>query len=203
MTKPSVYTSVRPLHIAAKILGFLVFTIDEENFKPKFTLADLFFLASGIGLNFLMNYIYWTTIFDFIFERSTIMNISIPFITLCQNIIVGIILFAGFFRIREVCEIFRKFSEIDEEFERSFMVKFDYREQGKKTKRVTVTMFALITVIIVIRYSSNLIYMDSSSVKTNIYYFVCFCGSTVLLLSFKFAALGVKMRFEGVNRCLR
>ncbi|KAG5670399.1 hypothetical protein PVAND_000667 [Polypedilum vanderplanki] len=203
MKKPALYESIKPLHIAAKLLGFLVFTVDDEKFTPKFKFCDIFFILSGISSNFLMNYIYWTTIFDFVFERSSIINISIPFITLSQNIIVITITIAGFFKIHKVCDILRKFSEIDEEFGKCFNIKIDYEKQKQKAVKLIVSMSLMVIVIVLIRYTSNLIYSPTSSIKTNIYYFMCFCGSTVLLLSFKFAALGVKMRFENVNKCLR
>lgn len=200
-SQPSIYTSVYPLHIASKLLGFLIFTLDAD-FMPKFTRLDFIFIALATTINLAMNFIYWTTIFDFVFERSTIINISIPYITLAQNIIVIVIIISSFFKVDDVCEILRKFRDIDEEFE-NFKVKFDYKSDRRMIIKWIFALFLAIVVILIIRFSSNLYFSHTNSIKTNIYYFWCFCGSTVLLLSFKLAALGVKIRFQKVNECLR
>lgn len=201
-TMSSTYSVIQPFHIIMKLMGFTLFTIDAK-FKAKFKIFDWICLALAVCSVALINYFYWTAYVVIILPRPTVVNASVPYINLCQNFISIAIIIGSFVKRNEICQIFEKFNEIDEQLRVNFDVKFDYKSQKCKLIRWTIATFSAPGFIVILRVISGYRKQNRIGRKEDVLFYWYLSSAFIIMMSFKLVACAVKMRYETINECLR
>lgn len=84
---PNVYNSLRPHFLMSKVLGYALFSFDFKSFEVVVRKSDAVFGVLNILLTFLLNFVYWNSIFKIEFERFEIVKCFFPTVTYINFII--------------------------------------------------------------------------------------------------------------------
>jgi hypothetical protein len=199
----SPYTAIKPLHIFVKFLGFAVFSIDDTSLDSSVKVLDFFFILAAVLISIFIHYVYWTAYFVIVLPKPSVVNATVPYISLCQNFVCIAITVVSFIKRKDICDILKKLREVDDEFLQHFGVKFDYKRQRTKVIRLMLLLLSFPGVVIVVRFVSGYKKQYKIGRQQDVLFYWHMSSAISIMVVFWMAALGVRSRFEGINRCLR
>lgn len=199
----TIYETVSSLHHLAKFFGIYLFTLNPVTFLPELTILDLIFTIISICFYGLIFYIHFIHAFTYMTIKSKIIEKGIPVIMSMHFIFFTTIILLSNIKRRDFGRIMKKLSEIDKTFE-YFDVRFDYRLIGSIVRRNVIKLMIWIATLLII--GAILAYKVDNLGKRNaehIFFFWCLSIGAIVLMSFKFTAVGIGRRFQKVNEILR
>ncbi|KAG5666462.1 hypothetical protein PVAND_014489 [Polypedilum vanderplanki] len=199
----SIYTSAQPLHLASKIFGFLIFSIENKSFTVTIKNSDYFFIICNIVVNLLIFCVYW---FQFLGENtidSNVISKGIPIVTFMQYSISTFVMILSFIRRKNFVVILKMFNEIDLILREEFGVKFNYCKERQIVRNIIISLINGFITIILFCGIVEVFKTKKINPKDEIYLFWCLSTTSLVLINFSFIAFAIKMRFEKVNEVLR
>lgn len=206
VSSKSAYTSYLPLHIYGKIFGFGIFSVNPKNNTAKFKLQDIFFAFLSITINCLAISVYCKIFSKPNFIQSTVkfhstLTLTAPFVMFCQYFAYTVFMILSGIKRHELCMILRKFSKIDLGLEK-FQVRFDYHAEMCHIRKVIIVVISsLISMMILASFTENY-YGIHIDFQYDIYLFWIFNCGVILMLGFSAVAIGIRNRFNGVNKSI-
>lgn len=200
---PTPHTAIASLHIAAKFFGIHLFSIDPVTYKPHIRACDIICGFIAITFYALIFYIHWIHAFGYVFLSSKILEKAIPLMMSMHYVFFTTIIIVSNINRRAFGDIFKTLMEVDRNFE-YFDVKFDYKVIGR-----TVTCFVLKVLIwIAILTALGAVLarkFDELRRKSleHVFFFWCLCIAAIVMMTFRFSAVGIGRRFQKVNKVLR
>lgn len=198
----NVYNSLRPLHLVSKVLGYALFSVDDENFCAKFTKIDAVFTVFNVCMTFGLNFIYWNTMFSINFQDAEIVNNFFPTVAYINFVVLTCAKLWNFCHRHNFCQIFKLLQEIDDEL-KNFGIEMDYKKQRKCVVKILFLMNFLHVCqaihFFVLQNISNM-NIDNTAYLFASWGFVC---CLVLVNQFITAVCAVKERYKGMNSIIK
>ena len=114
----------------SKVLGYTLFSFDLKSFEVVVRKSDAAFGVLNITLTFLLNFVYWNSIFKIEFERFEIVKCFFPTVTYINFIIFTSAKIWNFHHRKNFGKLYKILYFIDEELV-TFGFKFDYNQHRK------------------------------------------------------------------------
>lgn len=206
-TSQTAYTSYLPLHIYGKIFGFGIFSVNPKNYTSHFIFQDIIFAVLSITINGLAICFYCKIFSKPNFIQSTVkfystLTLTAPFVMFCQYFAYTAFMILSVIKRHEFCMILRKIIKIDLDLE-EFRIKFDYHAEMYYIRKVLVMVISIIISMMSLASITEKFYDIHIDFKYDIYLFwILNCG-VILLLGFSTVAIGIRNRFDGVNKSIK
>jgi hypothetical protein len=199
----SAYDTISSVHFCAKFFGIYVFSINPVTLAAEFKVVDLIFAAIAVPFYLMVAYVYCTFAINDIIIQSQIVARGIPILMSIQFAIFTLIIVLSNVRRGDFSEMLTSLVEVDKSFE-YFGVKIDYRQHGRTIKCSVIIIAVLICFFGAFSVGSA-IYGPQFDHRTeeHLFFFWSVSMSAIIMMSFKFAVVGVGRRFEKVNDILR
>lgn len=197
----NVYTSLHPLHLVLKFLGFALFTVDSKSFKITYTIIDGLFLLLHVFLGVILSFFFWTTPFLFYTHMSEVVVSFFPgLVYLILIVFTGVRVWLFYHRYRFV-ELFKLVKAVDDTLE-SLGFQFDYKKQW----RVIVSKIAFNNILefgtVAACYVYQRIYNAYISYKIFLVSFYSFFSNLVFATQFMLLVCVVSERYKAMNEVL-
>lgn len=99
-------------------------------------------------------------------------------------------------------EICRNLTEIDKNFE-YFDTRFDYKKIGGVVRKNVIKLMTWITALVILGAVLAYKFDEIKRHEEHIFFFWCLSIASIIMMSFKFSAIGIYRRFFRINEMLR
>lgn len=214
-----VVSSLRPLIIASKLTGFTLFEIDQHKWKALYTIKNIPETIFSIATNLLMQYIFWLSEFDFLFDMQgtkivrslicffkyfflifilLISRTSAPRLIYINVLTFTLVKIVYFLKRRATVKMLRIIQDIDDKF-LALNLKFNYKHHREKLAWILIGSTCLAFVLTLNGAIVVKAYAIQMTLITAVMQFWSFLATVVITHHLVVGMIGIKHRFELLN----
>ncbi|KAL7011066.1 hypothetical protein ACKWTF_014073 [Chironomus riparius] len=198
----SVHSIISTLHYLAKFFGIYLFTLNSLTLHPEFKISDLICGSVAIIFYGIISYIHWMHAFVYIKINSRIVEKGIPIMMTLHYFLYTTIIMLSNIKRKDFGEICKNLTEVDKSFE-YFDTKFDYKKISGTVRIAVIKLMTWITALVLLGAVLAYKFDDIKRHEEHVFFFWCLSIASIVMMSFKFSAIGISRRFFRVNEMLR
>jgi hypothetical protein len=195
-----ILSSLSPLMIASRFLGFNLFSINCKTLKVELNLWNFVLIIKAIICNFIFHLIFWNYMIDAVCDvhSTKVIRSTIPKLVYLSLIGYTTTQIWLFLRRQNAMEMLKLLSEIDEKF-LDLKEKFDYQKQKKNLKISLIFFTTLTTTTIVLQGVSFYIYNMGISHPLSFLQLYGFLCSMIIYHHIIIGFIVIQQRFKKLN----
>lgn len=198
----SVYGIISTLHYLAKFFGIYLFTLNTLTFRPEFKISDIICGAVAIVFYTIISYIHWIHAFVYVKINSKVVEKGVPIMMTMHYFLYTAIILLSNIKRNDFGEMCRLLTEVDKGFE-YFDTRFDYKKIGSVVRKSVIKLMTWITALVLLGAVLAYNFDDIKRHEEHVFFFWCLSIASIVMMSFKFSAIGIHRRFVRVNEMLR